>query len=131
MFAFVERLGYFPSEYGVHGADNNENDGIGECDHVASVDVTIADEEIIFSSWVVVHGLDWIDDHPDTINQDLNEDQHRADNELRSGRDEGRPLCAVFARAKNTGDPIGFCEQGRVDNSEAKASSEPVKVKSS
>lgn len=130
VFALVESLGYFPGEHRVDGADNDENDGISECDHVASVDVTVANEEIIFACGIMVHGLGRVDDHPDAVYQDLNEDQHRTDNQLRSRRDEGRPLRTVLARAKNTGNPVGFRQQGRINDGKAEASGEPAKVKS-
>lgn len=44
MFAFVERFRYFPGENRVNRAHDNQHDRIGEGDHVASVDITVANE---------------------------------------------------------------------------------------
>lgn len=129
MFALVESLGYLPGEHRVDRADNYQDNGIGEGDHVAGVNVTVADQQIVLSRGIVVHGFGGIDHHPDAVNHDLHKDQHRADNQLRAGRNKGRPLGAVLARSEDPRDPVCLGQESRVDDGEAEAGCEPASVK--
>lgn len=71
MFALVERFRYFPGEDRVDGADDDQEDGIGERDHVRGVCVRWAYQEIVLSGGVVVHGPGRGDHHPHAVDQNL------------------------------------------------------------
>lgn len=43
MFAFIESLGYLPSQHSVYRAYNYQHNGIKKGDHVGGVDVRVAD----------------------------------------------------------------------------------------
>lgn len=67
MFALVERLGYVPGEDSVHGAHQDEQDGVPEGDHVGGVDVRRAHQDVVFSGGVVVDGVGRRNYHPSRV----------------------------------------------------------------
>lgn len=64
MFRFVEGFRYLPSQNGVHRAYDYEEYWVSESYHVGSVDVGGADEEVVLSGGVVMHGPRRRYDHP-------------------------------------------------------------------
>lgn len=55
-----------------------------------------------------MHRLRRIDNHPNSVDQDLDGDEHAAYYELRTGRDEGRPLRAALTRVKDSRYSVGL-----------------------
>lgn len=68
VFALVKSFRDFSGKNSVHGANDDQHDRIGEGDHVTGIDVTVTNEQIVFSGWVMMHRFSWIDYHPDTVN---------------------------------------------------------------
>ena len=126
VFTLIESLGYLAREDRVDGADDYQDDGVGEGDHVARVDVAVADEQIVLAAGIVMHGAGRVDHHPDAVYQDLHEHEHRADYQLRAGRDERGSLGAVLARPEDPRDPVRLGQEGGVDHCEAEARREPA-----
>lgn len=67
VFALVESFRDLSGKNSVHGAHDDQHDGIGKGDHVTGVNVTVANEQIIFPGRVVVFGCVRVDYHPDTV----------------------------------------------------------------
>lgn len=67
MLALVEGFWNFSCEDGVNRAYDYQYRGIRERDHVANVDVVLADEQVVFHSGMVVHRTGGIDEHPDHV----------------------------------------------------------------
>lgn len=59
MLRLVEGFGDFPGENRVYSADNNQEDRVGECDHVGGVYVRGADQEVVLAGWVVMDRPCW------------------------------------------------------------------------
>lgn len=68
MFTLVEGFRNLPREDSVDGAHDDEYRGIREGNHIAGVDVVVADEQVVLHCGVVVHRTRGIDDHPDRVN---------------------------------------------------------------
>lgn len=68
MLALVESFWNFPREDGVDGAYGYQYYGISKCDHVAGVDVAVADEQIVLLRGIVMHRSGGIDQYPDYVN---------------------------------------------------------------
>jgi hypothetical protein len=62
--------------------------------------------------------------HWEKLATHLNWNQSAANDQLRLGRDEGRPLRRLLARLENPRDAIRFCQQCCINYSEAEASTE-------
>jgi len=126
VLALVEGFRDLPCEDGVDGAHDDEYRRIGEDDRVAGVNIVVADEQVVLHRQVVVHCAGGIDNHPDRVDQDLDEYQAAADDELRPWRYEGRPLCA--AGVEDPRDTVGLGQQGGVNHGEAQAGSKSAET---
>ena len=60
----------------------------------------LADEHVVLPRGMVVDGLGGLEQEPDDVDQDLHEDEARAQDQLRLRRDEGRPLRSPLRRVE-------------------------------
>ena len=67
----------------------------------------------------MVDGLRGLDQEPDDVDEDLDKDDPRADDQLRLGADEVGPLGRPVRRVEDAGDPVRLGQQGAVDEREA------------
>lgn len=71
VLALIERLGDVPSEDGVHGAHQDEQDRVSERYHIGGVDVGVAHQQVVLPCWVVVDGAGRGDHHPNSVDYHL------------------------------------------------------------
>lgn len=64
MLALIECFGDLPSEDGVDGADDDQDNGVEEGDHVGRVNIRVAHQHVILTRGVVEHGAGWRNNHP-------------------------------------------------------------------
>jgi len=57
MLGLVEGLRNLSREHRVDRANYNQDDWIGERNHVGGVDVRVADEQIILACGIMMHGM--------------------------------------------------------------------------
>ena len=76
----------------------------------------LANEQVVLSGRMVVDGLRRRDEHPDDVDEDLDEDEPGADDELRFRRDEVRSLGGSLGCVKDSSDTIGFGQQRSIHN---------------
>lgn len=101
VFALVESFRDLSREDGVHGANDDQHDGISESDHVTCVYVTVANQQIVLPGRIMMHRLGRVDYHPNSVDQNLHEHQTGTYDQLRPWRYEGWPLGAVLARVED------------------------------
>jgi len=126
VLALVEGFRDLPREDGIDGAHDDEYRRVGEDDRVAGIDIVVADEQVVLHRQVVVHRSGRIDDHPDRVDQDLDEYQAAADDELRPWRYEGRSLRA--AGVEDPRDAVGLGQQSGVNHGEAQTGGESAET---
>ena len=56
------------------------------------------------------------DEHPDDVDEDLDKDEPRADDELRFRRDKVRSFGRSLRCIKDPSDAIGFCQKCSIHN---------------
>lgn len=71
MFGLVERLWYLSGQHRINRAYDDEDDRIEERYHVAGIDVRIAHQKVVLPRRIVVDGMCWIYNDPDSIYQQL------------------------------------------------------------
>lgn len=71
MLWLIESFRNFPCEHSVDGADHNQQDRVGEGDHVRGVDVRRTDEQIILARRIMMDGFRRRDYHPHGVDQHL------------------------------------------------------------
>lgn len=128
VFALVESLRNFPSEYSVNSTNDDQNDRICESDHVASVDIAVAHKEIIFSGRIMMSRFCRINNHPHSMYKNLYSDEHATNNDLRTRRYERWPFCASLSGVEYTRNPVCFCQESRVHYREAKTCGESENI---
>lgn len=68
VLALVESFRNFSRKDGVDGAHCYQYYGICKRDHIAGVDVAVADEQIVLHRGIVMHRSGGIDQYPDDVN---------------------------------------------------------------
>ena len=70
-----------------------------------SFNTYLADEHVVLPGGVVVDGLRRLQQEPDDVDDHLDEDEARAEEQLRLRRDEARPLRRPLRRVEDAGYP--------------------------
>lgn len=124
VLGLVECFGDFSSQYGVDGAYDDEEDGIGEAYHVLGADGRDAHELVVPAGWVIGSGSGRRHHDPDGSDEDLDSHQTEADDQLRRRRDElgslhsplpGPAKMRKFAE-QNERFPLCTMDYGKFDN---------------
>lgn len=68
---FIKRFRNLSCENRINGTNDYKNNGKEERNHVGRINVGVANEEIILSSWVMILGMRWSDDHPYDVDYNL------------------------------------------------------------
>lgn len=71
VFRLIKRFGNFTCQHRINRANNDKHDWEEERNHVGRIDVRVAHEKIILSSWIMILGMRWSDDHPHYIDDNL------------------------------------------------------------
>ena len=77
----------------------------------ASFNTHLADEHVVLPGGVVVDGLRRLQQEPDDVDDHLDEDETRAEEQLRLRRDEARPLRRPLRRVEDARYPA--CNEKR------------------
>ena len=76
----------------------------------------LANEQVVLSRWMMVDGLRRRDEHPDDVDEDLDEHEPGADDQLRFGRDEVRSFGRSLGCVEDPSDAVGFGQERSVHN---------------
>lgn len=71
VFGLIESLGNIPSQHGIHCAHYDQHDRVPEGDHVGGGNERSTNEKIIFPRRVVVNSAGRGKEHPDPVDQNL------------------------------------------------------------
>ena len=119
VLALVECLRDLPGQDGVHGAHDDQQDGVGQPDEVGEANGLLAHQLVVGAVGIEGDGLGRRDEEPDEADDDLPSHQRAADDELRLRADELGPLGRALAGAEDAGDAVGLGEDGGVADGEA------------
>jgi hypothetical protein len=67
MLGLVKRFGNFTRQHRINGAHHNQQDWVGERNHVGGVHVRIAHQQVVFARRIVVDGVRRCNYHPHRV----------------------------------------------------------------